>query len=248
MNAIRHILANNASPMTLDGTRTYIIGSRQVVVIDAGPAEDAHLDAVAAAIGAAASVTVVNTHTHADHSEGAAALATRFGTEPLRVKDGQVILTDAGELHALATPGHTSDHFCFFLSRERALFCGDLMMGGLDTALVAPPEGDLQDYLNSLEKIRALGCRVIYPAHGEPFHDAEAAVSRYVEHRMERVQQVMTALKDGPATAEQLVDRIYGEQLDPALRTYAGDAVLAYLLYLRNGGVVDLRQQRWELV
>ena len=248
MSAIRHILANNASAMTLAGTRTYLVGQRQVAVIDAGPANDEHVDAVLQAIGDGVVVSVLNTHEHADHSAAAPQLAERLKTDVRTVADGDVITTDAGPLHAVHTPGHTPDHFSFYLDTERALFCGDLMMGGLDTALVAPQEGNLQDYLTSLEKIRALGCRIIYPAHGEPFTDVDAAITRYVQHRMERVEQAMEALQSGPASTEELVERIYGRELEPALRPYAADAVLAYLIYLRNGGVVDFRENRWSLL
>lgn len=248
MNAIRHILANNPSAMTLAGTRTYLVGERQVAVIDAGPANEEHVDAVIEAIGDGVVVCVLNTHQHPDHAAAAQTLADRLKVDVRRVADGDVIATDAGPLHAVHTPGHTPDHFAFYLDAERALFCGDLMMGGLDTALVAPPEGNLQDYLTSLEKIRALGCRIIYPAHGEPFTDVDAAITRYVEHRMARVEQAMAALQPGPASTEELVERIYGRELEPALRPYAADAVLAYLIYLRNGGVVDFRENRWSLV
>ncbi|HEY0673821.1 MAG TPA: MBL fold metallo-hydrolase [Longimicrobiales bacterium] len=248
MSDIRCILADNASPMTLDGTRTYIIGHRQVAVIDPGPNLPAHIDAVAAAIGDGVAVTVLVTHAHPDHSDGAQTLAARFDTAPRRVIEGTEIETDAGTLRAIATPGHTPDHFVFHLPARAAVFCGDMMMGGLDTALVALPEGDLQAYLTSLEKIRALQCTTIYPAHGEPFTDPDAAIERYVRHRLERVQQVTNALQAGPARAEDLVDRIYGRELDPRLRVYAADAVLAYLAYLQNGGMVQHTQNVWSLV
>lgn len=134
MNAIRHVLAPNASPMTLDGTRTFLVGTSKVAVIDAGPALDSHFDAVAAALGEGVAVGVLNTHQHPDHAEGAQQLAERLDTEVRNVQDGDEIMTDAGALRALHTPGHTPDHCAFFLAAERAVFCGDLMMGGLDTA------------------------------------------------------------------------------------------------------------------
>lgn len=248
MSAIRCIRADNASPMTLDGTRTYIIGHRQVAVIDPGPNLPAHIDAVAQAVGDGAAVTLLVTHAHPDHSAGAQALAARLGAVPRRVIDGTEIETDEGALRAIATPGHTPDHFVFHLPARAAVFCGDMMMGGMDTALVALPEGDLQAYLTSLEKIRALQCTTIYPAHGQPFTDPDAAIDRYVRHRLERVQQVTGALRAGPARAEELVDRIYGPALDPRLQAYAADAVLAYLAYLQNGGMVQHTQNVWSLL
>lgn len=235
--------------MTLDGTRTYVIGQTRVAVIDPGPLLKEHLTAVANAVGSGASVSVLLTHGHPDHSESAGQLAERLQVSVSDVWDGYVFDTDAGPLEAIATPGHTPDHFSFLLREQGAVFCGDLMMGGMDTALVAPPEGNLQHYLQSLERVRALAPRVIYPAHGEPFHDASAALDRYVHHRMERVVQVLTALRRGPQTADALVDRIYGSELDPRLRHYATSAIDAYLVYLNAGGRVEVSADgTWSLV
>jgi glyoxylase-like metal-dependent hydrolase (beta-lactamase superfamily II) len=233
--------------MTLDGTRTYIVGNARVAVIDPGPLLPKHLDAVADVIGSGVPVSVLLTHTHPDHADGATALAQKLGTSVQQVEDGVEISTDAGPLRALATPGHTNDHVSYWHGSSRSVFCGDLMMGGLDTALVAPPEGDLQQYLDSLELIRSLSPSVIYPAHGEPMTDADATVQRYVEHRMQRVQQVVQALQSGPQTAQQLVDRIYGAELDETLRAYAATALEAYLLFLEHGERVTLSGGRWSL-
>jgi glyoxylase-like metal-dependent hydrolase (beta-lactamase superfamily II) len=222
--------------MTLDGTRTYIVGSKRAAVIDPGPLLDEHLDAVADAVGSGVAVSVLITHAHPDHSDGASVLAERLSTNLSILHDGDVIDTDAGELRAVATPGHTPDHVAFHFAAESAVFCGDLMMGGLDTALVALPEGDLQQYLQSLEKLRALRPRIIYPAHGEPFQDADSAIDRYVRHREERVVQVIRALKGRSMTADALIDDIYGTELDPRLRGYAASAVEAYLAFLALGG------------
>ena len=234
MNPVRSIIANNASAMTLDGTRTYIVGERRVAVIDPGPLQEEHLRAVADAIGSGASVSVLVTHSHSDHADGAAHLAEMLHTDVRDVRDNDVIETDAGQLHAIATPGHTPDHMSFHLAREAAVFCGDLMMGGLDTALVAVPEGNLRDYLHSLDKLRALRPRIIYPAHGDPFHDPDDAIARYVHHRDERVRQVADALSAGARSNDELIDRIYGKEIDPRLRSYAGSAIEAYVDYLHE--------------
>jgi glyoxylase-like metal-dependent hydrolase (beta-lactamase superfamily II) len=248
VSQIRCIIADNPSPMTLDGTRTYVVGSKRVAVIDPGPSLDKHLDAVAEAVGNGVAVSVLLTHSHPDHSEGATALAQRLRTRVSELHDGVTIETDAGRLGAVATPGHTPDHFAFHFPAENALFCGDLMMGGLDTALVALPEGDLQQYLQSLEKLRALRPAVIYPAHGEPFYDADAAIDRYVQHREERVVQVIRALKGRSMTAEALIDEIYGASLEPALRHYAGSAIEAYLAFLAAGGRAEVSADgTWSL-
>jgi glyoxylase-like metal-dependent hydrolase (beta-lactamase superfamily II) len=236
---LRAILAPNASPMTLDGTRTFLVGERRVVVIDPGPDMAAHLNAVADAIGNGVLVAILVTHDHADHAQGAAPLAERFRA-PIRMQragtlDAQDrIDTDAGPLIAIKTPGHTPDHFAFHWPAEQAVFCGDLMMGGLDTALVAPPEGDLTDYLHSLQVVRSLQPRVIHPAHGPSFTDPEKAVATYVEHRKSREQQVLAALESGAQEPDDIVTAVYGAALHPELREAARAAVQAYIEHLER--------------
>lgn len=229
--------------MTLDGTRTYVLGRERVAVIDPGPELEVHMDAVADAVGDGVVVSVLLTHTHPDHAEGAAALAARLNA-PVQsaaartLHHNEVITTDEGLIRALATPGHTPDHFSFWWQAERGVFCGDLMMGGLDTALVARPEGDLADYLESLKTLAYLRPLRIYPAHGEPFDDPRAAIERYIAHRDKRIAQVVAGLKDNPLSAEELLEVVYGPELDPQLRHYAGAALEAYLGYLRDKDVV----------
>ena len=248
MSQIRWIRADNPSPMTLDGTRTYVVGTARVAIIDPGPRLPAHLHAVAQAVGDAAQATILVTHAHPDHDAGAPTLAAQLRAEIARPGNGHSIDTDAGELLTLATPGHTPDHVAFFLAAQRALFCGDLMTGGMDTALVSLPEGNLGDYLQSLERIRALDPAVIYPAHGPAFEEPQITIDRYLRHRMERIEQVVVALGEEPGTAEALVDRVYGTQLDRRLRRYAESAVEAYLAYLAAGGRVTLSNGEWSLV
>jgi glyoxylase-like metal-dependent hydrolase (beta-lactamase superfamily II) len=233
--------------MTLDGTRTYIIGRTRVAVIDPGPALPAHIDAVAHAIGEHATACILLTHTHSDHDEAAPGLAARLGAEILTPADGAVIATDAGPLTALHTPGHTPDHLSFLLEATREVFCGDLMTGGMDTALVAPPEGDLRAYLHSLERLRALAPARIYPAHGPAFEQPQVSIDRYVHHRMERIEQVLAALRQGAGSAAELVDRVYGSELDARLRPYAESAVEAYLAYLEDAGSVEHDNGEWSV-
>jgi glyoxylase-like metal-dependent hydrolase (beta-lactamase superfamily II) len=251
---VRTIVAANPSPMTLDGTRTYLIGRARVAVIDPGPRLDDHLHAVADAVGGGVVAFVLVTHSHPDHAEGAAALADRLHTHVLSavtrtLHAGDVFATDAGAVHAMATPGHTPDHFSFWWERERAIFCGDLLMGGMESALVARPEGDLAQYLASLRLLQALRPRTIYPAHGPPFDDADATIERYVAHREDRIAQVLEGLKDGPLPAEALLDQVYGSTLDPRLRHYAETAIEAYLAYLRaEQRVRESASGVWSLV
>jgi len=238
---LRALLAPNPSPMTLDGTRTFVIGERRVAIVDPGPAIDSHIDAISAVIAGADVAGILLTHAHPDHADGADVLAQRasapvFAAAHGTLRDGDVLVTDAGDIVALATPGHTPDHFAFYWPAERAVFCGDLLMGGLDTALVAHPEGDLTRYLASLARLRTLEPRVIHPAHGPDFDDPAAALDAYVRHREEREAQVLAALAAGAKNAGEVVDRVYGESLDPALRAAATAAVRAYLAHLRATG------------
>jgi glyoxylase-like metal-dependent hydrolase (beta-lactamase superfamily II) len=240
--------------MTLDGTRTYLVGHKRVAVIDPGPHLSSHEDAVADAVGDGVPVCILLTHSHPDHSEGAERLAARLKTQVRsganrRLQDRDSIGTDAGDVLALATPGHTPDHFSFWWEAERAVFCGDLMMGGMDTALVARPEGDLRHYLHSLRQLAELQPSVIYPAHGAPFDDPPRAIDTYVRHREDRIAQVIEGLQDGPLDADALLDQVYGSSLDPRMRHYAETAVEAYLAYLRDEGKVrEASSGVWSLV
>ena len=239
--APRVILAPNASPMTLDGTSTYVIGWREVAVLDPGSAARSHLDAIAAAVGAAAVVRILITHDHPDHSTGASALAARLQAPVLSLGDGTLadgaeVVTDDGVLVCLATPGHAPDHAAFHWPAAAAIFCGDLMMGGLDTAVVAAPEGDVGAYLESLERLRSLRPRIIYPSHGPAFTDPGEAIGRYLAHRAERERQVLAALAVGARDAAEITDHVYGAALDQALRPFALAAVEAYLDHLQATG------------
>jgi glyoxylase-like metal-dependent hydrolase (beta-lactamase superfamily II) len=234
--------------MTLDGTQTYVVGRIHVAVIDPGPLLQTHINAVAATVGDRVNASVMVTHAHPDHDEAAVAIASKLGADVRTPADGETIETDAGDVTAIATPGHTPDHMCFLLDSEGALFCGDLMMGGLDTALVAPPEGNLADYLSSLERVRELAPDVIYPAHGPVITDPQDAVERYVQHRMQRVAQVENALRPGPRDANGLVELIYGAELNQDLRFYATSAVEAYLQYLELQSKARQLNGEWSLV
>ena len=220
--------------MTLDGTRTYIIGQERVAIIDPGPALESHLGAIAEAGGTTAAATIICTHAHPDHAEGAQDLAHRLRATVRVVADGELLLTDAGALRVLATPGHTLDHVSVWWEAERAVFCGDLMMGGLDTALVASPEGNLALYLDSLRRLAELQPRVIYAAHGPPFQDPQAAIAQYIAHREARIAQVSATLGSHLLSDDELIDRVYGDALNPELRPDARAALQAYIDYVRG--------------
>ena len=274
----RQFLAPNASPMTMDGTITYVVGRSIIAIIDPGSADPSHLDALAEVAAEAKRTVVIVTHDHPDHSTGALELAERTGAallgghagrragpaaesdRPLDPRsdapsgvrkktgeaaraagggllaDGASVETDEGELVVVRTPGHAPDHISLHWPEALAIFCGDLMMGGLDTAVVAAPEGDVGAYLASLERLKQLRPSVIYPSHGPPFTDPIAAIDRYVRHREERLDQVRAAVEAGGEDASAIADRIYGTSIDPALRPFAESAVEAYLAHLRASG------------
>lgn len=238
--------------MTLTGTRTYVLGAQDVVIIDPGSNHPVHLEAIGEAIGAATVSCIVLTHLHPDHESGSDTLAKRFRSRVRAIgrgtlAAGDVVESDAGALVTVHTPGHTPDHASFHWPAGNAVFCGDLMMGGLDTALVASGEGDLRAWLASLEVLRTLAPAVIHPAHGPSFKDPIEAIDAYVRHRGERLRQVRVALEAGPSKADEVAEAVYGGTIPPELREVAVAAVRAYLDYLAGRGIVDRRDDVWVL-
>jgi glyoxylase-like metal-dependent hydrolase (beta-lactamase superfamily II) len=245
---VHRVLAPNPSPMTLDGTNTYVVGrpgTGEVVIVDPGPDDAAHLARVRAVVAArdAAVRSVVVTHHHVDHAEAARAFADAFGcgivasTRSVAGADGLVVgdgdripLRDVG-LEVVATPGHTLDHVAFRLE-SGVLFTGDHVLGR-GTSVVAYPDGDLVAYLASLRRVYDLGPRALYPGHGPALsHDPGAVLEFYREHRRFRERQLLQALAEGPATPEELVARLYADvdrRVWPAAEasTRAGLAALA---------------------
>jgi glyoxylase-like metal-dependent hydrolase (beta-lactamase superfamily II) len=252
---LRTLIASNPSPMTLDGTRTFIIGDHTPAVIDPGPIDDEHLARLVAALHGRVPVSILLTHLHPDHAAGAPALAARTGAQiylsrdgvaaellsshPVELlSDGNTIQTDGGPLRTISTPGHSPEHFSFVWSGphapgEGAIFVGDLLIGSGDTTLVAPPEGNLRDYLVSLRKLEEIGASVLYPSHGPPIIDPAAALARYRAHRLDRIAQVADALEAYPeASTKKLVSVIYGPSLDPSLEQAAAGSIQAVMDYL----------------
>jgi glyoxylase-like metal-dependent hydrolase (beta-lactamase superfamily II) len=237
---IVRVLAPNADVYTLDGTNTWVIGENPSIVIDPGPEIEAHLDEVAATAGRVASVLV--THDHPDHAPGAAAFAARVGAQMRafrlqgadRLRDGEVVGADGVSLTAVHTPGHTGDHMVFFEPAVGALFSGDAVVGR-GTTFIDPPEGDLIQYLRSLERMQRLGARTIYPGHGPLVFDAAAKLEEYVRHRADREIQVLAALAAGNATIGSMVEEIYAAYPSD-VRPLAARSVLAHLLKLEGEG------------
>jgi glyoxylase-like metal-dependent hydrolase (beta-lactamase superfamily II) len=233
---IVRLTAHNPGPMTLEGTNTYVVGRDPAVVIDPGPDEAEHIEAVRAAAEERGGIgTVLLTHGHGDHSDGVAAL----GVEPTRPSDGETV---AG-LEAIATPGHSEDHLCFLLPEAGACFTGDLILG--EGSTIVPPReggGSLLDYMRSLERLERLDLKVLYPGHGPEIHDPQAKIAEYVEHRMMRERRLATALERGERSRSALLAEVW-DDVPEQLRGAAAVAMQAHLEKLEAEGRLpaDLR-------
>lgn len=246
---VRRILAPNPGPMTGPGTNTYLVGIDEVAVIDPGPDDDAHLDAIVGC-GGDRIRWIVCTHTHADHAPAAARLAARTGAEVLAqgsrdglevdasLADGDAVEATEFRLRAVHTPGHASNHLCYLLEQERLLFSGDHVMDG-STVVIAPPDGDMAAYLDSLQRLLDLRprLRAIAPGHGRLIEDPAAAIGAYLAHRAEREAQIVAGLAAaaGPVDSAFLVAGIY-EGLPDELVAWARLSVWAHLRKLAAEG------------
>lgn len=237
------VLAPNPSPMTLDGTNTYLLGAPgagALVVVDPGPDLNDHRCAIEAAVAGldARIAAVVFTHHHADHAE-AVGWAAQWGVEAYaftpRLISGIVTplghsgtLTAGGvTVEAVHTPGHASDHLCLRMVETGAVLTGDHVLGR-GTTVVAWPDGDMRAYMESLRRLAGLDATVLYPGHGPALHDPRRTVSDYLAHREERERQVLDALQNGDTTPAAIVARVYAD-VDPALHPAAERSVRAHL-------------------
>jgi glyoxylase-like metal-dependent hydrolase (beta-lactamase superfamily II) len=259
---IRRLTAPNPGPMTDTGTQTHIVGHGAVAVIDPGPDTPSHRDAILAATAGERIAAIVCTHTHRDHSPLAVPLAARTGAlvvgcrvvtgkafdetyRPDRVlAEGDTVAGDGWTLAAIETPGHTSNHLCFALPQADALFSGDHVMGW-STSVVIPPDGNMGDYMRSLDKLLGLDVATYYPAHGEPVTSPKRLVRGMMGHRRQREGQVLRALDQSPATIAELVEAMY-VGLDPALVGAAGLSVEAHLIDLARRGMVRPEGAGWR--
>jgi glyoxylase-like metal-dependent hydrolase (beta-lactamase superfamily II) len=248
---VTRVLAPNPSPLTLEGTNTFVVADPEAataVVIDPGPADDGHALAVVRACAGRRVELVLLTHTHVDHAEGARAFAERVGAPLAAIAPGWATpgapdlvaggpVAAAGlELRPLPTPGHAADHCCFRLDVERAVFTGDHVLGR-GTTVVEWPGGDMADYLASLELLLELRPERLYPGHGPLVTDAQARVEGYLAHRRDREAQVLAALAAGDRTPAEVVARVYAE-VDPGLHPAAELSVRAHLAKLVRDGRV----------
>jgi glyoxylase-like metal-dependent hydrolase (beta-lactamase superfamily II) len=252
---VTRVLAPNPSPMTLDGTNTYVVcarGTGEAVVVDPGPTDGAHLARVRDVLAKEDAEVrwVAVTHHHVDHAEAAAAWAAAFGAAlvaPDRetagpqgrlVGDGATLPLAGGDMEVVSTPGHTRDHVAFRLVGG-ALLTGDHVLGR-GTSVVAYPDGDLAAYLASLRRVLELGPDELYPGHGpELTTDPSGVVRYYLEHRRFRELQILAALRSGPATPGDLVATIYHE-VDRRLWPAAEASLRAALAMLVTAGQIDV--------
>jgi glyoxylase-like metal-dependent hydrolase (beta-lactamase superfamily II) len=246
------VLAPNPSVFTGRGTNTYLLGGSSLVCIDPGPDDDQHLRAILDAAGARDGriTTILLTHSHPDHRPLTLRLATETGASvhcfdpsagdehAQAMADGDGVRLEDVELIAVHTPGHTRDHLCFFDPTTRTLFTGDHILNGT-TSVVHPGEGDMGDYMASLQRVKALQPLTILPGHGERVDDAGALIDEYIAHRLEREAQVLAAAQGRPAfTPMDLVPALYAgypEEVYPL----AAWTVQAHLDKLVGDGVID---------
>jgi glyoxylase-like metal-dependent hydrolase (beta-lactamase superfamily II) len=259
---IRRVIANNPGPFTYLGTGVYIVGEGEVAVIDPGPMIDEHFEALKTALAGETISHVLVTHSHMDHSPLAHPLARWAGCKvyaggpaipsesevrmeagddlrfkpDVTLKDGDIVKGPNWTIEAIATPGHTSNHYCFGLKEENALFAGDHVMGW-STTVISPPDGHMGDYFASLEKIRARGFSTIWPTHGPPVTDVPPFIDAYIVHRRAREQSIIDRLKAGDTRIPDMVSVIY-KDVDKRLHPAACHSVLAHVIHLVETGRV----------
>lgn len=260
---VRRLLAPNPSMMTGPGTNTYLLGDKEIAVIDPGPAIPEHVDAIREQAGAPIKWILV-THTHPDHSPAAALLAEATGAvkigrappqgrhqdqtfKPDRVpEDGDGIETDEFRLIVLQTPGHASNHVCYLHAGHRYLVTGDHIING-STVVIDPPDGNMGDYLRSLERLRTLTLNAILPGHGELMEDPQKEIDWLIKHRRERESKVIAALRQKPnATSRELVPLVYAD-VPKDRYELAEHSLLAHLIHLEEELKVSMSNGRWKL-
>ncbi len=271
---VKRVLAPNPSPYTYTGTQTYVVGRSggpDCAVIDPGPDEPDHLNAILDAVGDRTVLAIMCTHTHRDHSPAAAPLAQMSGAPvvgcaPLVIKsdlprsdeafdttyapdrvleDGEQMRGTGWTLTAVATPGHTSNHLCFALEESGALFTGDHVMGW-STSVVIPPDGDMGDYLASLEKLMAREDTVYHSAHGAAITKPKQLVRGMIGHRRQRENQILRLLGEAARTVSDFIPEMY-KGLDERLIPAAEMSVTAHLIDLEKRGLAALEGEVWKV-
>jgi len=263
-SGIRRLVAPNPSMMTGPGTNTYLFGVEEIAVLDPGPIISRHLEAIQR-IADAPIRWILVTHTHPDHSPAASVLAKETGAEligipapvgahqdesfqPDRVlADGDPLISNEFTIRAVHTPGHASNHVCFHHEATNWVFTGDHVIDG-STVVINPPDGNMKQYIESLRRLRSMGCAALAPGHGEVIHDPERAIDWIIEHRLEREARVVAALKANPdITTRELVPHVYRD-VDKKLYGLAERSLLAHLLKLEEDGSAKCSADRWDFL
>ncbi len=261
---IRRIVCNNPGPFTFNGSGTYVIGHGNVAVIDPGPLDDNHVSALLKSLEGEIITHILITHTHNDHSPAAKPLkattgAKTYGYGPhgagkrlegvaieeggdmdfvpdVEVRHGDIIEGDGWTMECVYTPGHTSNHICFALKEENALFSGDHVMGW-STSVIGPPDGDMTAYMKSLELLLTRDDEIYWPTHGSPIKDPKPFVQAFIDHRLDRENQIVEAIKDGRVQITDMVEKMY-VGVDRRLYPAASMSVLAHIIRMVGDGRV----------
>jgi len=256
-DGVRLVRAPNPSPMTLEGTNTYLVGDGDtLLLIDPGPTSEEHLAAVRDAVADAHVAAILITHRHYDHAQAARAFADAFDaqvagfggpddTVEVSVEDGARVGADGVFLTAMHTPGHAGDHLCYVLEEERAVFSGDHVLGR-GTTVITWPDGDMGAYLEGVRRLQAVAPARIYPGHGPAIEDPAPVLTWYLEHRLDRERQIVDAMRAGPGTPAELVERVYTD-VDVSLHRIAEMSLRAHLAKLAGEGRATEEGDRWRL-
>lgn len=259
---VRRLVAPNPSMMTGPGTNTYLLGIDEVAVLDPGPIIDEHLTRIQDVAGAPIRQILV-THTHPDHSPGAAVLAKATGAELIgcpppdayhqdqsfvpdrTLADGDTIQIDDMQLEAILTPGHASNHVCYRQCDLNWVFTGDHVIDG-STVVINPPDGDMKHYIESLQKLKDIDCDALAPGHGQLIRNANEVIDWIIDHRLQREAKVLAGLKANPGlTSAELVPHVY-QDVDKSLYGWAERSLLAHLLKLEADGVAVETESLWR--
>ena len=263
---VRRIVAPNPGPMTGPGTNTYVVGETDLVVVDPGPAEPSHIDAILNCVGDRLRY-VACTHTHPDHSPAAAVLADTTGAtlvgrttaddrhqdlsfQPAsQIEDDDCVTGEGWTLRAIRTPGHVDNHVCYLLDEEGVVFAGDHIMNG-STVVIVPPGGNMAHYIASLRRLLDYDVKVVAPGHGELIPDCRGEVEKLVRHRLLREAKVVSALSDQAQSLDDLVVTVY-DDVDPMMHEWAKLSLLAHLIKLederRTRKTAQEGVDRWQL-
>ena len=250
---VRRITAGNGSVFTGPGTNTYLVGKEEVTVIDPGPAMQEHIDVITAAAPNIKQILV--THTHPDHSPGVRLLKENLDVpaygmltnssknqdqtfSPERIlDDGEVFQEEEFSIEVVHTPGHASNHLCFILKEEKLIFTGDHIMNG-STVVIGPPDGNMKQYIQSLEKLKEYDIEKIAPGHGELLENPHEVADWIINHRLEREKKVFQALQEASkGTPDTLVEKVY-DDVDSSLFPIAKASLLAHLIKLEEDQLI----------